>query len=90
MDIPRDKNIDIAKMNTCMVQVQRKVIVTGENKIDATKIPTNDIWKDGTKESVKYITIGVKKCYGDNPILKAKIEMRPAQYAPLLRSLIQI
>lgn len=89
LDIPRDKNIDIAKMNTCMVQLQRKVIVTGENKIDATKIPTNDIWKDGTKESVKYITIGVKKCYGDNPILKAKIEMQPAQYAPLLRSLTQ-
>lgn len=89
LNIPRDKNIDIAKMNTCMVQVQRKVIATGENKIDATKIPTNDIWEDGTKESVKYITIGVKECYGDNPILQAKIEMRPAQYAPLLKSLTQ-
>ena len=89
LNIPRDKNIDIAKMNTCMVQVQRKVIATGENKIDATKILENDIWKDGTKESVNYITIGVKECYGDNPILQAKIEMRPAQYAPLLKSLTQ-
>ena len=87
--VPNTTNIDIAKMNTCMVQVQRKVIATGTNKIDASKIPTDDKWVDGTKDSKKYITIGVKNCYGDNPKLQAKIEMHPAQYAPLLKSLTQ-
>lgn len=87
--VPNNTNIDIAKMNTCMVQVQRKVIATGENKIDASKIPADDKWENGTKESVKYVTIGVQNCYGDNPKLQAKIEMRPAQYAPLLKTLTQ-
>ena len=90
--IPVPNNIDIAQMNTCMVQVQRKVIATGNN-IDANKIPTDDKWVDGTvdgtKNSKKYITIGVENCYGDNPKLQAKIEMRPAQYAPLLKTLTQ-
>ena len=66
------------------------MIATGTDKIDATKIPTTDKWEDGNAESVKYITIGMKNCYGDNPILQAKIEMRPAQYAPLLKSLTQV
>lgn len=87
--VPNTTNIDIAKMNTCMVQVQRKVIATGTDKIDASKIPADDKWVDGTKDSKKYITIGVMNCYGDNPKLQAKIEMRPAQYAPLLKTLTQ-
>ena len=87
--VPNTTNIDIAKMNTCMVQVQRKVIATGTGQIDANKIPADDKWGDGTKDSKKYITIGVENCYGDNPKLQAKIEMRPAQYAPLLKSLTQ-
>ena len=87
--VPNNTNIDIAKTNTCMVQVQRKVIATGTNKIDVDKIPADDKWENGTKESIKYITIGVVNCYGDNPKLQAKIEMRPAQYAPLLKTLTQ-
>lgn len=86
--VPSNTNIDIAQMNSCMVQVQRKVIATGTDQIDASKIPADDKW-DGTKDSKKYITIGVKNCYGDNPKLQAKIEMRPAQYAPLLETLTQ-
>ena len=88
--MPNNKLIDISKVGTCLAQVQRKVIATGTNKIDASKIPTADKWDNGTAESVKYITIGMKNCYGDNPILQAKIEMRPAQYAPLLESLTQV
>ena len=87
--VPNTTNIDIAKMNTCKVQVQRKVIATGTDQIDASKIPADDKWVGGTTDSKKYITIGVKNCYGDNPKLQAKIEMRPAQYAPLLKSLTQ-
>lgn len=87
--VPNTTNIDIAQTNTCMVQVQRKVIATGINKINVDKIPADDKWENGTKESVKYITIGVVNCYGDNPKLQAKIEMRPAQYAPLLKTLTQ-
>ena len=87
--VPNTTNIDIAKMNTCKVQVQRKVIATGTDQIDASKIPADDKWVGGTIDSKKYITIGVKNCYGDNPKLQAKIEMRPAQYAPLLKTLTQ-
>ena len=88
--MPSNKLIDISKVGTCLAQVQRKVIATGTNKIDASKIPAADKWDNGTAESVKYITIGMKNCYGDNPILQAKIEMHPAQYAPLLKSLTQV
>ena len=87
--MPNNRLIDISKVSTCLAQVQRKVIATGTDKIDASKIPAADKWDNGTAESVKYITIGMKNCYGDNPILQAKIEMRPAQYAPLLKSLTQ-
>ena len=87
---PNRSIIDISDWSTCLTQIQRKVIATGENKIDASKIPATDIWENGTKDSKRYVTIGMDNCYGDNPKIEARIQMRPAQYAPLLKSMTQI
>ena len=87
---PNRSIIDISDWSTCLTQIQRKVIATGENKIDADKIPATDIWENGTKDSKRYVTIGMDNCYGDNPKIEARIQMRPAQYAPLLKSMTQI
>ena len=87
---PNRSIIDISDWSTCLTQIQRKVIATGENKIDASKIPATNIWENGTKDSKRYVTIGMDNCYGDNPKIEARIQMRPAQYAPLLKSMTQI